>query len=69
MASVMSPAQESRVAVSATKLLINNRWVPSESGKTFHRLLFFAQKIENGRPISFHSSDATKKFSSEREPS
>jgi len=35
MASVMSPAQESRVAVSATKLLINNRWVPSESGKTF----------------------------------
>ena len=35
MASVMSPAKESRVAVSATKLLINNRWVPSESGKTF----------------------------------
>src|SRR5271169_4651779 len=35
MASVMSPAAESRVAVSATKLLINNRWVPSESGKTF----------------------------------
>jgi len=31
----MSPAKESRVAVSATKLLINNRWVPSESGKTF----------------------------------
>jgi aldehyde dehydrogenase (NAD+) len=35
MASVMSPAAESRVAVSATKLLIDNRWVPSESGKTF----------------------------------
>jgi aldehyde dehydrogenase (NAD+) len=35
MASVMSPAKESRVAVSATKLLINNRWIPSESGKTF----------------------------------
>jgi aldehyde dehydrogenase (NAD+) len=35
MASVMSSAQESRVAVSATKLLINNRWIPSESGKTF----------------------------------
>ncbi len=35
MASVMSPARENRVAVSATKLLINNRWVPSESGKTF----------------------------------
>jgi aldehyde dehydrogenase (NAD+) len=31
----MSPATDSRVAVSATKLLINNRWVPSESGKTF----------------------------------
>ena len=31
----MSPAKESRVAVSATKLLINNRWVPSKSGKTF----------------------------------
>src|SRR5271154_2430013 len=26
---------ESPVAVSATKLLINNRWVNSESGKTF----------------------------------
>jgi aldehyde dehydrogenase (NAD+) len=35
MASVMSPATDSRVAVSATKLLINNRWVPSVSGKTF----------------------------------
>jgi aldehyde dehydrogenase (NAD+) len=35
MASVMSPARESQAAVSATKLLINNRWVPSESGKTF----------------------------------
>jgi aldehyde dehydrogenase (NAD+) len=35
MASVMSAPQESQVAVSATKLLINNRWIPSESGKTF----------------------------------
>src|SRR6202050_2646545 len=35
MASVMSPPQESQVAVSATKLLINNRWIASESGKTF----------------------------------
>jgi aldehyde dehydrogenase (NAD+) len=35
MASVMSPPKESQVAVSATKLLINNRWVASESGKTF----------------------------------
>jgi aldehyde dehydrogenase (NAD+) len=33
MATVMSV--ESPVAVSATKLLINNRWVASESGKTF----------------------------------
>src|SRR5580692_5275431 len=35
MASVMSPPQESQVAVSATKLLIDNRWIASESGKTF----------------------------------
>ena len=35
MASVMSSPNQSRVAVSATKLLINNRWISSESGKTF----------------------------------
>src|SRR5580698_9771464 len=35
MASVMSSPAENRVRISATKLLINNRWVPSESGKTF----------------------------------
>jgi aldehyde dehydrogenase (NAD+) len=35
MASVMSSPKESRVAISATKLLINNRWISSESGKTF----------------------------------
>ncbi len=35
MASVMSKPKESHVAVSATKLLINNRWIASESGKTF----------------------------------
>jgi aldehyde dehydrogenase (NAD+) len=35
MASVMSSPKESQVAVSATKLLINNRWIASESGKTF----------------------------------
>ncbi len=35
MASVMSSPTESPVAVSATRLLINNRWIPSESGKTF----------------------------------
>src|ERR1700689_4697058 len=35
MASVLSSPTESRVAISATKLLINNRWVPAESGKTF----------------------------------
>jgi len=35
MASVVSSPYESQVAVSATKLLINNRWVASESGKTF----------------------------------
>src|ERR1700733_13226897 len=35
MASVMSSPSENRVAVHATKLLINNRWIASESGKTF----------------------------------
>ena len=35
MSSVMSKPTESRVAMPPTKLLINNRWVPSESGKTF----------------------------------
>jgi aldehyde dehydrogenase (NAD+) len=35
VASVMSSPTESRVAVHATKLLINNKWIPSESGKTF----------------------------------
>jgi hypothetical protein len=43
-------------------------YVP-QAREVAHRLLLFAQEIENGRPISFHSSDATKKFSSEREPS
>ena len=38
MASVMSPPAESLASISATKLLINNRWVPSESGKTFATL-------------------------------
>jgi aldehyde dehydrogenase (NAD+) len=35
MASVVSSPYESKVAISATKLLINNRWIASESGKTF----------------------------------
>jgi aldehyde dehydrogenase (NAD+) len=35
MASVLSSLNDSRVALSATKLLINNRWIASESGKTF----------------------------------
>jgi aldehyde dehydrogenase (NAD+) len=35
MASVMSSPAENQVRISATKLLINNRWVPAESGKTF----------------------------------
>ena len=38
MASVMSPPAENLASISATKLLINNRWVPSESGKTFATL-------------------------------
>jgi aldehyde dehydrogenase (NAD+) len=35
MASVMSTPTKSPVALSATKLLIDNRWIASESGKTF----------------------------------
>jgi len=35
MASVLSSPSKNQVAVSATKLLINNRWVNSLSGKTF----------------------------------
>src|SRR5579862_6674622 len=35
MASVMSSPADNQVRISATKLLINNRWIPSESGKTF----------------------------------
>jgi aldehyde dehydrogenase (NAD+) len=35
MASVMSSPAENKVRISATKLLINNRWIDSESGKTF----------------------------------
>jgi aldehyde dehydrogenase (NAD+) len=35
MASVLTSLNDSRVALSATKLLINNRWIASESGKTF----------------------------------
>src|SRR5580692_3961881 len=35
MASVLSSPTESQVAVSATQLLIDNRWIASESGKTF----------------------------------
>jgi hypothetical protein len=27
-----------------------------------YRLLLFAQEIENGRPISFHSEDHSKRF-------
>ena len=35
MSTVLSQSAEAPVAVSATKLLINNRWVASESGETF----------------------------------
>jgi aldehyde dehydrogenase (NAD+) len=35
MATVTAPHREKRAAVSATKLLINNQWVNSASGKTF----------------------------------
>src|SRR5580698_10136041 len=35
MATVMPSTKPSPVAISATKLLIDNRWIPSESGRTF----------------------------------
>ena len=35
MASVMSSPAENKVRISATRLLINNQWFPSASGKTF----------------------------------
>jgi len=35
MASTLRSPSENQVAISATKLLINNRWVNSQSGKTF----------------------------------
>ncbi|HUO31516.1 MAG TPA: aldehyde dehydrogenase family protein [Bryobacteraceae bacterium] len=35
MASVMTQPTEQQVPISATKLLINNRWIASQSGKTF----------------------------------
>jgi aldehyde dehydrogenase (NAD+) len=35
MASALQPPTEQRVPVSATNLLINNRWIASSSGKTF----------------------------------
>ncbi len=33
-----------------------------------YRLLLFAQEIENGRPISFHSRDSTERFDSAFNP-
>ena len=35
MATITAPVREPSVAVRTTQLLINNQWVPSESGKTF----------------------------------
>jgi aldehyde dehydrogenase (NAD+) len=35
MASVLLHPTETQVPVSATKILINNKWIPSQSGKTF----------------------------------
>jgi aldehyde dehydrogenase (NAD+) len=35
MSAVLTQPTESRVALPQTKLLINNRWVPAKSGKTF----------------------------------
>ena len=38
MASVLASPQKAGIAPSATRLLINNRWVDSESGRTFATL-------------------------------
>jgi aldehyde dehydrogenase (NAD+) len=38
MASVLSHPTEQQIPITATKILINNRWIPSESGKTFATL-------------------------------
>ncbi len=35
MASVLTPSLPAMFAISATKLLINNRWINSASGRTF----------------------------------
>ena len=35
MASVMTHPTDHKVPISATQLLINNHWVPAQSGKTF----------------------------------
>ena len=38
MTSVAPPPAQNHVAISATELLIDNRWVPAESGKTFETI-------------------------------
>lgn len=43
-------------------------YVP-QAREVAYRLLLFAQEIENGRPISFHSADSTGKFRADHEPS
>jgi len=35
MATITAPVKDTQVAVKTTQLLINNQWIPSESGKTF----------------------------------
>jgi hypothetical protein len=53
MNSVMSHPSERQVAVSATKLLINNRWMANESqaperGRLLHRLADLLHLSEDG---------------------
>jgi len=43
-------------------------YVP-QAREVAYRLLLFAQEIENGRPISFHSSDSTGKFRGDQKSS
>jgi hypothetical protein len=42
-------------------------YVP-QAREVAYRLLLFAQEIENGRPISFHSADSTRRFNGGARP-
>ena len=51
----MSQCSDRRVAVSATKLLIKNRWIASESGKTFATIDLLLAKKSAGFPKQLYT--------------